>query len=217
MGRAIVRADRIVQQETRAIRRLNERAMERSKRLVADIVEIGKRLSRVKEHVGHGNWTPWLDRNFGWSNDMAERFVRVFQLSKSTKFRSLRNLPLELLYFLARKSTPEEMREVAVTSVKAGKPVRSVRELTTYVTISRPPAVPAGLAFPIEVKAAKPLTADVREDETSALAKQIEGLAARLEGLDDAEIYAVAAVVDLNVIDTVLTHMELVRRYKRSH
>ena len=37
------------------------------KRVVADIIEIGRRLTKCKRICGHGNFLPWLDREFGWS------------------------------------------------------------------------------------------------------------------------------------------------------
>ena len=53
------------------------------KRVVADIIEIGRRLTKCKRICGHGNFLPWLDREFGWSEDTAERFIQVAALSKS--------------------------------------------------------------------------------------------------------------------------------------
>ena len=41
------------------------------KRVVADVVEIGRHLSECKAICGHGNWLPWLEREFGWTDDTA--------------------------------------------------------------------------------------------------------------------------------------------------
>ena len=35
------------------------------KRVVADVAEIGRRLFECKRICGHGNWLPWLEREFG--------------------------------------------------------------------------------------------------------------------------------------------------------
>jgi hypothetical protein len=40
------------------------------KRVVRDVIEIGARL-----------WLPWLDREFGWTDKTAERFMRVHSLA----------------------------------------------------------------------------------------------------------------------------------------
>ena len=49
----------VLAQNAEAIRALG-------KRVIGDIIEIGRRLTEAKKIVGHGNWLPWLDREFGW-------------------------------------------------------------------------------------------------------------------------------------------------------
>jgi hypothetical protein len=56
----------IVAEHAEAIRSLG-------RRVVADVIEIGRRLTECKKLLGHGNWLPWLDREFGWSEDTALR------------------------------------------------------------------------------------------------------------------------------------------------
>jgi predicted ATPase len=48
-------------------------------RIVSDVAEIGRRLIEVKKIVGHGNWLPWLDREFGWTDHTALNFMRVHE------------------------------------------------------------------------------------------------------------------------------------------
>lgn len=80
------------------------------KRVVGDIIEIGRRLAAAKEIAGHGGWLPWIEREFGWSEDKAEKFMRI---AKSPYSATARNLELDMrsLYALAAPSTPEEARE----------------------------------------------------------------------------------------------------------
>jgi phage N-6-adenine-methyltransferase len=113
--------DRIVAREVRAIRRLQKSATTHGKRFLADIVEIGKRLDRVKERVGHGNWIPWLRNNFKMSGDTAANYVSLFKLSQSPEFRKFRNLPLDILYWLGRKSTPPEKIAEVARRIEAGE------------------------------------------------------------------------------------------------
>lgn len=40
--------------------------------------EIGKRLSKAKEQVGHGNWEDWVDENLGYSKSTSERLIRLY-------------------------------------------------------------------------------------------------------------------------------------------
>jgi hypothetical protein len=90
------------------------------KRVVGDIIEIGRRLHACKEQVGHGGWLPWLDREFGWSADTAERFMQVHALAD--KIRTVRNLeiPVTGLYLLATPSTPAEVQQAVIERAEAG-------------------------------------------------------------------------------------------------
>lgn len=40
--------------------------------------EIGKRLSKAKEQVGHGNWENWVDENLGYSKQTTRRLIQVY-------------------------------------------------------------------------------------------------------------------------------------------
>ena len=40
--------------------------------------EIGKRLKKAKEQVGHGNWENWLSNNLKYSNSMAKKLIKVY-------------------------------------------------------------------------------------------------------------------------------------------
>src|ERR1700704_5161966 len=60
--------------------------------VVGDIIEIGRRLSAAKGIAGHGGWLPWLEREFGWSDDTAINYMNVAALD--TKSRTVRDLDL---------------------------------------------------------------------------------------------------------------------------
>jgi Protein of unknown function (DUF3102) len=90
------------------------------RRLIADIVEIGRRLTECKAIVGHGNWLPWLEQEFGWTDDTALNFMRAHELSKSRKFRDL-SLPVSSIYLLAAPSTPESARDEIFDRAEAGE------------------------------------------------------------------------------------------------
>jgi hypothetical protein len=84
------------------------------RRHVEDAVEIGWRLTEVKGRLGHGNWLPWLRTEFGWSDDTAERYMRMHEF---VKFRSVPNLgsfEITALEKLAGPSTPEAVRQEAL-------------------------------------------------------------------------------------------------------
>jgi hypothetical protein len=92
-------------------------------RVVADVIEIGRRLTDAKRICGHGNFLPWLKREFHWSEKTAENYMRVYALS--TKFETVSNLdvPIKALYLLASPSTPKEARDAIIERAQAGKSI----------------------------------------------------------------------------------------------
>jgi hypothetical protein len=91
------------------------------KRIVADAIEIGRRLADCKALLGHGNWLPWLDREFQWSESTALNFMRLHELSlKSVNVADL-GLPASALYLLAAPSTPEAVRDDVLARAGAGE------------------------------------------------------------------------------------------------
>jgi hypothetical protein len=89
------------------------------KRVVGDVIEIGRRLSESKKLCGRGNWLPWLQHEFGWSDDTALRYMQVSELAESRNLRDL-SLPISGLYLLAAPSTPEEARQQVIERVENG-------------------------------------------------------------------------------------------------
>jgi hypothetical protein len=90
------------------------------KRVIADVIEIGKLLAECKEHCGHGNWLPWLEQEFGWSADTAERFIRLNKLAGQIPQFAEYDIPVSGLYLLAAPSTPEAAREEVITRAETG-------------------------------------------------------------------------------------------------
>jgi ParB-like chromosome segregation protein Spo0J len=105
------------------------------KRVVGDIIEIGRRLSESKKLCGHGNWSPWLSREFGWGDDTALRYMQVAELAKSRNLRNL-SLPISGLYLLAAPSTPEEARQEVVERAENGE-VLSVKDVRKLIEEAR--------------------------------------------------------------------------------
>jgi Protein of unknown function (DUF3102) len=105
------------------------------KRVVADVIEIGRLLTEAKAIAGHGNWLPWLEREFHWTEQTAVNFMRVHEMvSKSKKFLDL-DLPLSGLYLLAAPSTPKQVRSEII---KAGEPL-SVKEIKAKIAEATSP------------------------------------------------------------------------------
>src|SRR5262252_10186039 len=92
------------------------------KQTVANIVEIGRRLVDCRDnHLQHGQWLPWLDREFGWSRQTADRFIHIYNAAGKLPKLSNLNLPVSSLYLIAAPSTPAEARDEVLERVHAGE------------------------------------------------------------------------------------------------
>jgi Protein of unknown function (DUF3102) len=114
------RPDQVLAEHADEIRRL-------SKRLIDDLIEIGRRLTDAKNHAGHGCWLSWLESEFGWSDDTARRYMRLYQFAQEEvfEFRKLRNLqlPASGLYLLAQAKCPLEARKEIAERAEAGETI----------------------------------------------------------------------------------------------
>ena len=92
------------------------------KRVIADVIEIGQRLSECKRILGHGNWLPWITREFRWSERTARNFISAFEFaqSKSASFADLA-IDVSSVYLLAAPSTPEQARAEVLRRAEAGE------------------------------------------------------------------------------------------------
>lgn len=114
---------------------LEERA-NRIRQLQADvqrgIIAIGFELIAAKKEIGHGGWADWLKNNFDWTQQTANRFMRV-----SERFGKLNNVvqfkPSTLQAMLALPEGDENAFIEAQTD--KGKPVDdlSAREVQSAV------------------------------------------------------------------------------------
>lgn len=97
------------------------------KRVVGDVVEIGARLTECKrisrKEYGHGYWLPWLEANFGWGQSTADRFMKVYDLSKLPNLGNLPefDIPLSGIYLLAAPSTSPDTRDAVLDLAANGE------------------------------------------------------------------------------------------------
>jgi hypothetical protein len=120
--------DPVLAEHADEIRRLGKQTVE-------NIIEIGARLTECKHICGHGNWLPWLEREFGWEETTAQRFMRVHALAQS-KSGNLPDLPVSAIYLLAAPSTPEAARSEIIERAKTGTPV-SVAEVKAIIDTAK--------------------------------------------------------------------------------
>ena len=154
---------------------------------------IDPRLSRVKDRVGHGNWLPWVRKNFDWSDDTARRYIDIYEFSRDPKFRSLRNLPVEALYLLARKNVTPEVHTVIAQRVERGEKItpqqvrlaitsRPIERQQAHIYISERPESPPP-------RSPKLITAEDLQADGDEPASLVAG-AHRVVQLDEAELTA---------------------------
>lgn len=105
----------IVRQQTGEIRNLMHRT-------AGDIIEIGRRLTEVKERLPHGAFGPWLEAEFKWTDRTARKYMQVAEAFK-TESDSVLNIAPTVLYQLASPSTPPEVRAEVVERAQAGEKV----------------------------------------------------------------------------------------------
>jgi hypothetical protein len=123
----------------RALARLADGIRLRGKRVIADVIEIGRDLSKAKTLCGHGGWLPWLRREFGWTEMSTLNLMRVYELSKSKNFLDL-NLSVSSIYQLCAPSTPEAAVDETISRAKAGEaiPLKTVREIVGRARQAKP-------------------------------------------------------------------------------
>jgi Protein of unknown function (DUF3102) len=95
------------------------------KRVVANVIEIGRRLVDCRDnHLKHGEWLPWIKKEFGWTDRTARNFINVYEQSKSEKFSNLPDLPVSSLYLLAAPSTSKAARDEIADRAKGGEVIK---------------------------------------------------------------------------------------------
>jgi DUF3102 family protein len=163
------------------------------KRVIGDIIEIGRLLTEAKQIAGHGNWLPWLEREFGWTDRTAENFINVHKLAaKSENFSDL-SLPVSGLYMLAAPGTPEEVREAVMERAQSGerlsvkdvrKQIDEAREKHAPETADRPsirkpaakkhpPAMRSRTEAPVKAMTAEQAVCKLRDQIDAAVATAI--------------------------------------------
>jgi hypothetical protein len=89
-------------------------------RTTQDIIDIGKKLIEVKQHLGHGSFINWLKSEFNWSVSTATKFMQVGEQFKFVNFTNL-NITASALYLIAAPSTPKETRAEVLERASRGE------------------------------------------------------------------------------------------------
>lgn len=85
-----------------------------------DILNVGQKLTEVKQQLKHGEFRNWLKTEFNWSISSATKFMQVSEQFKNINFTHF-NFAASALYILAAPSTPENARQHALQLANRGE------------------------------------------------------------------------------------------------
>jgi hypothetical protein len=88
-------------------------------RVRTHIIETGKELLKIKKKLGHGRFGKWLEFHFGWKERTAQNYMNSAAEFGSTPL-VIDVLPPSTVYKLAAKSTPAELRQLVIDTIKRG-------------------------------------------------------------------------------------------------
>ena len=102
------------------------------RRVAEDLIQIGQELIAAKDFLPHGQFTPWIETEFGLHPRTARRMMAVAE-RLGHKADTLSDLSASVLYELAADSTPAETvdRVVRLTGSGENLTTRDVRSLAT--------------------------------------------------------------------------------------
>jgi hypothetical protein len=112
-----------------------DRIKARERRAVTDIIEIGRELSAIKAELEHGVFLKWVAAEFQWSARSAQNYMAAAEWA-GDKYETVAYLPPKLIYDLASKTTPYEIKAEVRANLDAGKPV-DVEEIKARISDAR--------------------------------------------------------------------------------
>lgn len=100
----------------------------RMKRSTEDLIQIGINLLEAKKLCSHGEWLPWIEKEFtaeyALTDRTAQHYMNVAQ-KFGDKSETVSDLPIAAtaFYMLAATSVPDEAREEAIKRAAAGETI----------------------------------------------------------------------------------------------
>lgn len=179
-------------------------------KVVADIAEIGRTLLKVKEAVGHGNFGPWLQDEFQWTERTAQNYISVAERFGSNPKR-VSHLPLRTVYKLAAPNTPDLVRENIVERLERGEAIAPSDIESEINSAKRKAEREAELQRQLEKlsPAGRKMEQEKREREKAAQQAQIEKLDAQRARYFAAHDDAVALIISKFSADGLARLLEL--------
>lgn len=166
------------------------------RRTAQDIIDIGKKLSEVKQELGHGQFLDWLRAEFDWSESAARKFMQVHRKFKTVNFTNL-NIATSAMYLLAADSTSQTARNEALQRASDGEVITRAKA-KAIVQLHEPPIANSivdinventsvlSVALPDEPQPSAPLSHDKYQELSDGLNLLTESqIAALWQALSD--------------------------------
>ena len=83
------------------------------------VIEIGKRLNKVYEKIGHRYFQGWLNSEFRWTQSVASNYMQVAK--KFGRMKCVEQFQVSALYALVRKNVPEKVLKEAFKLARSGE------------------------------------------------------------------------------------------------
>ena len=124
----------VAEEHRQAVMRSAQSIKRKAERAKHDLLEIGRELQEVKGRLEHGQFSEWIDQEFGMSLRTAQLMMNVWAVYGG-KSETVSLLSDSALYLLAAPSVPEAARvEVEAAAKSSG---RSPSKAAVLATISR--------------------------------------------------------------------------------
>lgn len=106
-------------EEAQAARDARDRIRRRTTAQIEAIIETGEDLIQVKELLGHGRFSGWIEAEFGMSQRTATNYMRAAEAFRG-KTEIIADLPAATVYALA--AAPNETRETIIQEIGSKAP-----------------------------------------------------------------------------------------------
>jgi DUF3102 family protein len=87
---------------------------------ICNIIRRGELFQQAKDQIEHGRWLMWVETNFNWDEQMAQRAMSVAKFAAKYDTVSALNLTKGVLYGLASGSFPDKVVKAVLKEATSG-------------------------------------------------------------------------------------------------
>ena len=113
-----------------SLRRQAERIRAQVKTTTCTIIEIGRDILAVKQHLKHGQFSKWVEAECGFTVRSAQNYMRAAEFAEG-KHETVSLLEPAAVYKLVAKSTPPAVVAAAISRIESGEALNeaSIKEM----------------------------------------------------------------------------------------